>query len=339
MAERLRRAIAFLPGSAVNVGTSEESNAPIERIENSTERPPSRGGDRPDGEFQSALSEDRQLQQPPSSQENPTPMDPEDDTRRRRGTEQPQRSQNRSTREAGESWSNHGTGAKSRRNDDGPSGGDACGRNALRCDGGKSSDERSDGGDPSDGRSDRGDNSDERSDREDNSDEEIPSWKGGSDSAANDEGDAFGETGGDDGGDDGGDERDGESVEPAGAPDITELQREVARLRSELDEFERDVESRTVERPKLESELKRYVRGRMRRGHARGWGPYLVLLYGTVLTLGAFYWLDGAYAIGAMLILALSTLGLYVLFVLFGIGLNVADVPFRAVDAYRRRRE
>jgi hypothetical protein len=128
-------------------------------------------------------------------------------------------------------------------------------------------------------------------------------------------------------------------MDPAGAPDITELQREVARLRSQLDEFEEDIESRTVERPKLKSELRRYVRRRMRRGHARGWGPYLVLLYGTVATLGAFYWLDGIYAIGAMIILGLSTLGLYVLFILFGIGLNVAGVPFRAIDAYRRRRE
>ena len=136
-----------------------------------------------------------------------------------------------------------------------------------------------------------------------------------------------------------GDDNYSEEVDPAGAPDITELQREVARLRSQLDEFEEDIESRTVERPKLKSELRRYVRRRMRRGHARGWGPYLVLLYGTVATLGAFYWLDGIYAIGAMIILGLSTLGLYVLFILFGIGLNVAGVPFRAIDAYRRRRE
>lgn len=126
-------------------------------------------------------------------------------------------------------------------------------------------------------------------------------------------------------------------VDPAGAPDIAELQREVDRLRTQLEEFETDVEARTVERPKLKADLKRYVRWQMRRGHARGWGPYLVLLYGTVLTLGAFAWLDGIYAIAAMIILGLSTLGLYVLFVLFGIGLNIMDVPFRAIDAYRRR--
>lgn len=132
---------------------------------------------------------------------------------------------------------------------------------------------------------------------------------------------------------------DDRGIDPAGAPDITDLRQEVDRLRSELDEFERDVDGRTVGKSELKAELERYVRRRMRRGHARGWGPYLVLLYGTVLTLGAFYWLDGLYAIGAMLVLALSTLGLYVLFVLFGIGLNVLGVPARAIDAYRRRRK
>jgi len=83
----------------------------------------------------------------------------------------------------------------------------------------------------------------------------------------------------------------------------------VSRLRTEFDAFEDDVERRTVDKPAVESELKRYVRSRMRRGHARGWGPYLVLLYGTVLILGAFSFLDGLYAIAAMLILGLSTLG------------------------------
>jgi len=65
----------------------------------------------------------------------------------------------------------------------------------------------------------------------------------------------------------------------------------------------------------------------MRRGHARGWGPYLVLLYGTVLILGAFSFLDGLYAIAAMLILGLSTLGLYTLFIIVGIGLNLLETP------------
>jgi len=95
---------------------------------------------------------------------------------------------------------------------------------------------------------------------------------------------------------------------------VAALQEEVSRLRTEFDAFEDDVERRTVDKPAVESELKRYVRSRMRRGHARGWGPYLVLRYGTVLILGAFSFLDGLYAIAAMLILGLSTLGLYTLF-------------------------
>jgi YihY family inner membrane protein len=106
--------------------------------------------------------------------------------------------------------------------------------------------------------------------------------------------------------------------EPRGAPDVAELAEEVDELRSELDDFEDDVERRTVDRPQLEDDLKAYVRTRMRQGKATGWGPYLVLLYGTVLSLGAFYWLDGWPAVAAMLVTFTSTLGLYVLFVLFG---------------------
>jgi len=108
---------------------------------------------------------------------------------------------------------------------------------------------------------------------------------------------------------------------------VAALQEEVSRLRTEFDAFEDDVERRTVDKPAVESELKRYVRSRMRRGHARGWGPYLVLLYGTVLILGAFSFLDGLYAIAAMLILGLSTLGLYTLFIIVGIGLNLLETP------------
>ena len=97
------------------------------------------------------------------------------------------------------------------------------------------------------------------------------------------------------------------------------------------------MERRTVDKPAVESELKRYVRSRMRRGHARGWGPYLVLLYGTVLILGAFSFLDGLYAIAAMLILGLSTLGLYTLFIIVGIGLNLLETPGKALDYARDR--
>jgi predicted RND superfamily exporter protein len=139
---------------------------------------------------------------------------------------------------------------------------------------------------------------------------------------------------------DGADETDGgrERVEPRGAPDISTLEDRVEELRADLDAFETDVDERTVKKPELEAELERYVRDRMRRGRARGWGPYLVLLYGTVMTLGAFYFLDGIYAIAAMLVLFLSTLGLYVLFLLVGIGLNVLEVPGQAIDAVRERR-
>jgi len=129
----------------------------------------------------------------------------------------------------------------------------------------------------------------------------------------------------------------GDEERPQGAPDVAALQDEVSRLRAEFDAFEDDVERRTVDKPAVESELKRYVRARMRRGHARGWGPYLVLLYGTVLILGAFSFLNGLYAIAAMLILGLSTLGLYTLFIIVGMGLNLLETPGKAVDYARSR--
>lgn len=110
------------------------------------------------------------------------------------------------------------------------------------------------------------------------------------------------------------------------------LEAEVAQLRAELDE-------KTKNREDLESDLRRYVRRRQRRGKARGWGPYLVLLYGTVMTLGAFYLLDdGLWAVLAMFVVWTSTLGLYVLMLLFGAGLNVAGVPGRVRDAIQDRR-
>jgi len=126
--------------------------------------------------------------------------------------------------------------------------------------------------------------------------------------------------------------------EPAGAPDVAALEDEVERLRARLEAFEADVEDRTVERSRLETELKRYVRSRMRRGHARGWGPYLVLLYGTVLIFGSLMFLQGAYAIAAMVILGLSTLGLYALFILIGVGLKLVETPGTALEYVRRRR-
>ncbi|MFD1598674.1 YihY/virulence factor BrkB family protein [Halobellus rarus] len=128
-------------------------------------------------------------------------------------------------------------------------------------------------------------------------------------------------------------------VDPRGAPDIDQLDRRVEELRADLDAFEEDVQSRTVERPDVESEMRRYVRGRLRRGKARGWGPYLVLLYGTAATIAAFYLLeDDLLAVVAMLVIYLSTLGLYALFVIFGVGLNALGVPGRLVDWVRDRR-
>ena len=132
-------------------------------------------------------------------------------------------------------------------------------------------------------------------------------------------------------------EEDDDGERPRGAPDVAALEAEVQNLRAQVDEFEADVQQRTVEKPALESELKRYVRSRMRRGHARGWGPYLVLLYGTILTLGAFAWLNGIYAIAAMIVLGLSTLGLYTLFIIVGVGLNLVETPGKALDYARRR--
>jgi len=135
------------------------------------------------------------------------------------------------------------------------------------------------------------------------------------------------------------DEQDRESVSPAGAPDISELNEQLSELRADLDSFESDINDRTIKKPEVESELKGYVRKRMRRGHARGWGPYLVLLYGTAMTLGAFYYLQSDWvAILAMLIIFLSTLGLYVIFVVVGVGLNLAGGPGRILDFVRDRR-
>ncbi|WP_321167567.1 hypothetical protein [Halonotius roseus] len=133
---------------------------------------------------------------------------------------------------------------------------------------------------------------------------------------------------------------DGDRVEPRGAPDIGDLDDRLAELRAEFDEFEDDIEDRTVDKSAVESDLKRYVRRKLRRGHARGWGPYLVLLYGTIMTLGAFYWLQNDWvAILAMLIIFLSTLGLYTLFVIVGVGFNVLGAPGKALDLVRDRRD
>jgi len=93
-----------------------------------------------------------------------------------------------------------------------------------------------------------------------------------------------------------------------------------------------------VSKEDLESDLKRYVRSRVRRGKAHGWGPYLVLLYGTAMTIGAFVYLAGLWAILAMVVVWLSTLGLYTLMVLVGLGVNAVGLPGRLADRVRSLR-
>jgi len=112
-------------------------------------------------------------------------------------------------------------------------------------------------------------------------------------------------------------------------------QEELDELRAELDEFRSDVEGRTLHREEVEDDLRQYVRRRMRRGHVRGWGPYVVLLYGTVMTLGGFYYLSGLWAVLAMLVIWLSTLGLYVVMIAAGLGLGAAALPRRLLDRLR----
>jgi membrane protein len=116
-----------------------------------------------------------------------------------------------------------------------------------------------------------------------------------------------------------------------------ELREELEQLYDELDRFEERVDDRTVHRQEIESDLKRYVRKQVRRGKARGWGPYLVLLYGTAMTLGAFVALSDGWAILAMLIIWLSTLGLYVLMLLVGTTATVAGLPGRLKDRFDSR--
>lgn len=120
--------------------------------------------------------------------------------------------------------------------------------------------------------------------------------------------------------------------------DLERVEEELYDLRGELSRFEQAVEDRTVERPRLESELRRYVRQRMRRQRARGWGPYIVLLYGTIMTVGAFYFLDGIWALLAMVVIWLSTLGLYVVMLGVGAIIGVLGLPSRVRDAIARRR-
>lgn len=114
--------------------------------------------------------------------------------------------------------------------------------------------------------------------------------------------------------------------------DETATVADVEALRGDVVAFAEDVEDRIIERDALENELKGYVRTRQRRGHARGWGPYLVLLYGTVMTLGAFFYLTGWYAIIAMIIVWFSALGIYTLMVVVGMFVGAVRTPGRMID-------
>jgi len=121
--------------------------------------------------------------------------------------------------------------------------------------------------------------------------------------------------------------------EAGGSEELTD--EELAQLREEFESFRDDVEDRTLHRDDVEGDLKKYVRRKTRRGHARGWGPYIVLLYGTVMTLGAFYYLQGLWAVLAMLVIWLSTLGLYVVFTVVGVTVRVTNLPGRLLDRVR----
>ncbi|MFQ3293599.1 MAG: membrane protein [Halobacteriales archaeon] len=117
--------------------------------------------------------------------------------------------------------------------------------------------------------------------------------------------------------------------------DVDEVETEFEDLEDQVDEFEDGIEDRTVHREEIERDLKRYVRKRVRRGYARGWGPYLVLLYGSAMTIGAFYFLQDSagFAILAMIVIWLSTLGLYTLMLIVGVVFNVLSLPGHARNA------
>jgi len=120
-------------------------------------------------------------------------------------------------------------------------------------------------------------------------------------------------------------------------PDVSAriTQEDIDELRREIDEVEERLEDGTVHRDEIEKDLKKYVRGRVRRGHATGWGPYLVLLYGTAMTLGAFFFLGGGWAILAMLVIWLSTLGLYTLMLIVGVTIKGIRTPGRLLEKVR----
>jgi hypothetical protein len=101
-----------------------------------------------------------------------------------------------------------------------------------------------------------------------------------------------------------------------------------------------EVEDRVVDREDLEGDLEDYVDSRVRSSKARGWGPYLVLLYGTAMTIAIAFGnsLTGWLAILAILVAFLSTLGLYVLMVMVGLGISTATSSKKLIDIVQSRR-
>jgi len=132
-----------------------------------------------------------------------------------------------------------------------------------------------------------------------------------------------------------GDER---TASPSPGSEEAGVDAEVAELREELDALRTRIDEKTVHRDDLRAELRRYVRKRQRRGHATGWGPYLVLLYGTAMTIGAFYYLNNWAAVAAMLVVWLSTLGLYVFMVVLGSFLAAGRKAAGLTDLVRKFR-
>lgn len=96
---------------------------------------------------------------------------------------------------------------------------------------------------------------------------------------------------------------------PAGQAGETDLREELRLLRGDVTELTREV--------------------RASRGRGTRWGPYVALLFGTVMTVSAFYLLSGVWALLSMLVIWTATLGLVVVIVLIGVGWSLLDVPSR----------
>ena len=96
---------------------------------------------------------------------------------------------------------------------------------------------------------------------------------------------------------------------PAGRAGETDLREELRLLRGDVTDLAREV--------------------RASRGRGTRWGPYVALLFGTVMTVSAFYLLSGVWALLSMLVIWTATLGLVVVIVLIGVGWSLLDVPGR----------